>query len=171
MAIFSANISDSSDEEDEIPVATPPDSPKGRHVSVSVLGEQSASEEEDEDDVDDLDDELSDSASSSSSEMNEDELFNSRLTSPTAHRGATTEKVWAQQVGVDPSRMHVMQASLFRAPEEAALIKSHAVSRAKKDPRTRFATNMLLRKHSRDSENDTQRLYASKDVRASSSYF
>ncbi|KAG2008335.1 nucleoporin nup189 [Coprinopsis cinerea AmutBmut pab1-1] len=62
---------------------------------------------------------------------------------------------WARQIGVDAQKMHVMQTSLFRMPEEAAALK------ALSQPQTRHktlnlqpSTLSLNRKHSRDSEGD-----------------
>ncbi|KAI6168370.1 nuclear protein 96-domain-containing protein [Pisolithus thermaeus] len=54
---------------------------------------------------------------------------------------------WAQTVGVDVQKMHVMQTSLFRMPEEAATLQ--AMSRPTL-PRFRL-TPGVTRKHSRDS--------------------
>ncbi|KAF9010120.1 nuclear protein 96-domain-containing protein [Cyathus striatus] len=64
---------------------------------------------------------------------------------------------WAQRVGVDPQKMHVMQASLFRLPEEAAVLK--ALNEPKKSPLSaranlRAPLQALNRKHSRDSDGD-----------------
>lgn len=60
---------------------------------------------------------------------------------------------WARQVGVDPQKMHVMQTSLFRVPEEAAAIKE-AVQPRVSSRRKLVLTNGLTRKHSRDSEGE-----------------
>lgn len=55
---------------------------------------------------------------------------------------------WAQQVGVDPQRMHVMQASLFRVPEEAEAMRA-----ANKPKRSAWVLPQSLnRKHSRGSD-------------------
>ncbi|RXW16183.1 hypothetical protein EST38_g9671 [Candolleomyces aberdarensis] len=63
---------------------------------------------------------------------------------------------WARHVGVDAQKMHVMQTSLFRMPEEAAALKALNQPPAKR--RTVAALNLgppsLNRKHSRDSEGD-----------------
>jgi nuclear pore complex protein Nup98-Nup96 len=63
---------------------------------------------------------------------------------------------WARHVGVDAQKMHVMQSSLFRMPEEAAALKALNQPPAKR--RTVAALNLglptLNRKHSRDSEGD-----------------
>ncbi|EKM77441.1 hypothetical protein AGABI1DRAFT_77500 [Agaricus bisporus var. burnettii JB137-S8] len=64
---------------------------------------------------------------------------------------------WAQQLGVDAQKMHVMQTSLFRMPEEAAALKAIY----KPDPKTsRKRLNIysppepLPRKHGRESDVD-----------------
>ncbi|KAK2461179.1 hypothetical protein APHAL10511_006706 [Amanita phalloides] len=61
---------------------------------------------------------------------------------------------WAQQIGVDAQRMHVMQTSLFRMPEEAAALKALNEPLPSR-PVVRKA--ILNRKHSRDSEGDGMR--------------
>ncbi|KAG5716102.1 Nuclear pore complex protein Nup98-Nup96 [Termitomyces sp. T112] len=68
-------------------------------------------------------------------------------------RGDPTLTSWAQHIGVDAQKMHVMQTSLFRVPEEAAALKalnqlppSHLSLRVPLQP--------LNRKHSRDSDGD-----------------
>lgn len=67
---------------------------------------------------------------------------------------------WAQHVGVDAQKMHVMQTSLFRMPEEAAAL------RVLKETAPRPATIKLdvgkhpgmNRKHSRDSDGEGLRI-------------
>ncbi|KAJ7090567.1 nuclear protein 96-domain-containing protein [Mycena crocata] len=58
---------------------------------------------------------------------------------------------WAQHIGVDAQKMHVMQTSLFRVPEEAAAMKA-----MEKPLRVhlRVPQPLLSRKHSRDSDGD-----------------
>ncbi|KAI0350876.1 hypothetical protein OH77DRAFT_1498850 [Trametes cingulata] len=58
---------------------------------------------------------------------------------------------WAREIGVDPQKMHVMQTSLFRMPEEEKALK--ALTQAQ--PRRRLLlTSNLSRKHSRDSDGE-----------------
>ncbi|GJJ14892.1 hypothetical protein Clacol_009162 [Clathrus columnatus] len=52
---------------------------------------------------------------------------------------------WPEQLGLEPHRLHVMQASLFRAPEEKERDKLVKVG---------TPSSKLLRKHSRSSEGD-----------------
>ena len=60
---------------------------------------------------------------------------------------------WAKRVGVDAQRMHVMQASLFRVPEETLAL------RAMTQPMRRLKLSpVIARKHSRDSEGDGLRI-------------
>ncbi|KAG5649895.1 hypothetical protein H0H81_001566, partial [Sphagnurus paluster] len=66
-------------------------------------------------------------------------------------RGDPTIIPWAQQLGVDAQKMHVMQTSLFRMPEEAAALK--ALNQPTK-PSLRVPFQTLNRKHSRDSDGD-----------------
>ncbi|KAJ6615151.1 nuclear protein 96-domain-containing protein [Mycena sp. CBHHK59/15] len=57
---------------------------------------------------------------------------------------------WAQHIGVDAQKMHVMQTSLFRVPEEAAAIRA-----MEKPTRPHLQVPQSLnRKHSRDSDGD-----------------
>lgn len=76
---------------------------------------------------------------------------------PDHRRGNASIIPWAQRIGVDPQKMHVMQASLFRAPETAETLKQ---LNAEKPDRARLTPNGLHRKHSRDSEGDGLRVVA-----------
>lgn len=82
------------------------------------------------------------SASSSSSEFES-------VSDGERRRGATVAS-WAGRVGIDVQKMHVMQTSLFRMPEEAAALQ------AMNQPiRPRFKLSPTVsRKHSRDSVGD-----------------
>ncbi|KIM46777.1 hypothetical protein M413DRAFT_440353 [Hebeloma cylindrosporum] len=74
-------------------------------------------------------------------------------------RGDPTIIPWAQHVGVDAQKMHVMQTAFFRAPEEAAALKS--LNEPTKTSRIRLEVHKnpkVNRKHSRDSEGDGLRL-------------
>ncbi|KAJ7222682.1 nuclear protein 96-domain-containing protein [Mycena rebaudengoi] len=57
----------------------------------------------------------------------------------------------AHHVGVDAQKMHVMQTSLFRVPEEAAAMR--ALDRPARPPHLQVP-QLLNRKHSRDSDGD-----------------
>jgi nuclear pore complex protein Nup98-Nup96 len=70
---------------------------------------------------------------------------------PSRNRGDPTIIPWAQHVGVDAQKMHVMQTSLFRMPEEAAALR--AMNQPTK-PNLRVPLQPLNRKHSRDSDGD-----------------
>ncbi|THH21138.1 hypothetical protein EW146_g347 [Bondarzewia mesenterica] len=83
----------------------------------------------------------------------EESSSSSSETSPRNERRAKSESIpWPQQVGVDSNRMHVMQASLFRMPEEEEALK--AASMEKFGRVTLTKTKTINRKHSRDSEGD-----------------
>ena len=62
---------------------------------------------------------------------------------------------WAQHIGVDAQKMHVMQTSLFRMPEEAAALKAMKDSAPSN---LRIPLQPLNRKHSRDSDGDGLRI-------------
>ena len=89
--------------------------------------------------------------SGDSSASSSDELL------PEHRRGNSSIIPWAQRIGVDPQKMHVMQASLFRGPETAETLKQ---LNAEKPDRARLTPNGLHRKHSRDSEGDGLRTVA-----------
>ncbi|KAJ7695132.1 nuclear protein 96-domain-containing protein [Mycena rosella] len=112
---------------------------------------------------DDSDDE---SSSSASSDLREEEL----VTRPRPRNGLVEDEngdiqyahevlrprvdptliPWAQHIGVDAQKMHVMQTSLFRVPEEAAAMRA-----AEKPARFHLQVPQSLnRKHSRDSDGD-----------------
>ncbi|EDR08209.1 uncharacterized protein LACBIDRAFT_297625 [Laccaria bicolor S238N-H82] len=63
---------------------------------------------------------------------------------------------WAQQIGVDAQKMHVMQTSLFRMPEAAALRALNQPTRPQQTTRQNLVlpAQSLNRKHSRDSDGD-----------------
>lgn len=74
---------------------------------------------------------------------------------------------WAQRVGVDAQKMHVMQTSLFRMPEEAAALKAMNQPSKQKGPAIRLdidpKSQTANRKHGRDSDGDGMR-YDSREV-------
>ena len=70
---------------------------------------------------------------------------------PEHRRGDPSIIPWAQRIGIDPQKMHVMHASLFPRPESAEALKQSNVD---KPDRTLLTPNGLHRKHSRDSEGD-----------------
>jgi nuclear pore complex protein Nup98-Nup96 len=70
---------------------------------------------------------------------------------------------WARQVGVDAQKMHVMQTSLFRIPEEAVAIK--AMNRATQ-PQFKLPST-VRRKHSRESIGDGLRIDSQEVCRVS----
>ncbi|KAJ4000271.1 nuclear protein 96-domain-containing protein [Lentinula boryana] len=98
-------------------------------------------EEEEEDDDEEEEEEEEETDSGSSSEMQEDELQVSKDQNLAAR---------AQIGRVDSQRMHVMQTSLFRMPEEAAALK--AMNQIA-DSSLRRPTP-TLRKHGRESDGD-----------------
>lgn len=185
MARFSANLTDSSDEDDELELTVPqPPPPQKEQKRFRPPISPVRDEEESGSDEDAL------SSESSSSEMQEDELLaspprktpamtrnaliededgeiryahevNNRTPqprkSPPRQRGDPTIIPWAQQVGVDAQKMHVMQTSLFRMPEEAAAMR--ALSKPTLSSKARLQIlQPINRKHSRESDGDTHRI-------------
>ncbi|KAJ3813268.1 nuclear protein 96-domain-containing protein [Lentinula aff. lateritia] len=109
--------------------------------------EENEDEDEDEDDEGEEDDEEEEEEeeeetdSELSSEMQEDELQLSK------DRNLAPR---AQIAGVDSQRMHVMQTSLFRMPEEAAALKE--MNQIADSPFPKLTPT--LRKHGRESDGD-----------------
>lgn len=65
---------------------------------------------------------------------------------------------WAQQIGIDAQKMHLMQASLFRVPEQAAALKAmNANQPPQRHIRFQVPKQSRNRKHGRDSDGDTLR--------------
>jgi nuclear pore complex protein Nup98-Nup96 len=160
MGRYTAHTSDLSDNEDDLTSVS-----DGASTPSSSLPQTQPHDESD-----------SEGSGTSSSEMQEDELMTSspqrrptrdvveghddevllshevegRESSPIIHEEPIP---WAQQVGVDAQRMHVMQASLFRVPEEAAAMKT-----ANQPIRPPLVLSQTLnRKHSRGPEGDVLR--------------
>lgn len=61
---------------------------------------------------------------------------------------------WARDLGVDRQKMHVMQTSLFRVPEEEAALKSISQQPARPSSKRLALPHSLTRKHSRDSDGE-----------------
>ena len=193
MARFSANITDSSEDEDDHTQNTPPERLSLTKHNGGITTPSSDDSEEEESEENSLSE-----FQSSSSEMDEDELFNSppkkryprnamvgdedvefqdahkhndrpaglvvsAKVPPPRQRRNPTLIPRAQQLGVDAQKMHVMQTSLFRMPEEAAAMKAISFSKPASLPtatakRLALQPQILNRKHSRDSEGDGMRL-------------
>ncbi|KAF8155941.1 nuclear protein 96-domain-containing protein [Crassisporium funariophilum] len=69
-------------------------------------------------------------------------------------RGDPTIIPWAKHVGVDAQKMHVMQTSLFRMPEEAAALKALNEPQRAQRLDVNAKSQTVNRKHSRDSDGD-----------------
>lgn len=129
-----ADEEEEGDDEDELPSDSSRLSPDIQRTSGRADRDMYASEEQGEGD------ESSDSSRSSS-----------EVPLPQHRRGDPSVIPWAQRIGIDPQKMHVMHASLFPRPESAEGPKQLNVD---KIDRTRLTPNGLHRKHSRDSEGD-----------------
>jgi nuclear pore complex protein Nup98-Nup96 len=179
MARFSANITDSEDEE-ELHHRQPPepstterfgpplplpveDEPEG-----SASSSSSSSEMQEEELISSIHRKRSSRARNTLIEDDDDEIEHaheinkpqplSKNSPPRQQRGNPTIIPWAQQLGVDAQKMHVMQTSLFRMPEEAAAMramKSKPVTSVKK---LQLPSQPMNRKHSRDSDGDGLRM-------------
>lgn len=109
---------------------------------------------EEEDDDNDEEDEDEDEDDESGSEDDRGGRSRAGVQSSQARRrpaGDPTITPWAREIGIDPQKMHVMQTSLFRMPEEERILKALN----EPHPRRKFILKTSLsRKHSRDSEGD-----------------
>ena len=114
--------------------------------------EQDEEDEEEDEEDEDEDEEDEEEEEEGESEDEEGGQRGRRVAQPTqTRRGDPTIIPWAREIGVDPQKMHVMQTSLFRMPEEERALK------ALNEPPSRrrlLLTSSLSRKHSRDSEGD-----------------
>lgn len=182
MARFRAYVSDSEEEED-VSMEVPPPQPEkpSREEDHNMEDDEvlvvarpnrimnrEPSDVEDDDDDDDDDDEESEEDEVDEELDDEDEDEDSeddargRTSAPyksgprdaRGPPGDTTIIPWAREIGVDPQKMHVMQTSLFRMPEEERALK------ALNQPQSRkrlLLPSTLSRKHSRDSEGEGYR--------------
>lgn len=132
-----ADEEDEGDEEDELPSDSSRPSPLRRASARRAGGDIFAAEEQGE--------EGEEEESSESSRSSLEALL------PEHRRGDPSIIPWAQRIGIDPQKMHVMHASFFPGPESAEALKQ---PHAEKPDRTRLTPNGLHRKHSRDSEGD-----------------
>lgn len=137
----SSSDSSSDTDDQQLPTAR-------RHVAEKISVEEEEQdlddeEEEEEERSGEEEDEEEDSDSGASSEMHEDELYEPK-------KSIETHAPRARIGGVDSQRMHVMQTSLFRMPEEAAALKAmnHIADASLRRPA------QTLRKHGRESDGD-----------------
>ncbi|TFL04498.1 nuclear protein 96-domain-containing protein [Pterulicium gracile] len=168
MARFRAYSSASSEDESD------DDRRKTRDAS-SAAGDGSSSELDEQDLVPSSptrikkvarrDDDSDDASESDSNGEEEDdgsedtESSDSEQSEPSRQPLATKEVAgsavpWAQRVRIDAQKMHVMQASLFRVPEETKALK--ALNQPAGKAQLKFPG--LQRKHSRESEGDSMRV-------------
>jgi nuclear pore complex protein Nup98-Nup96 len=129
-----ADEEEEGDDEEELPSDSSRLSPDIQRTSRRADGDMYASEEQGDGD------ESSDSSRSSL-----------EVLLPEHRRGDPSVIPWAQRIGIDPQKMHVMHASLFPRPESAEALKQSNVD---KPDRARLTPNGIHRKHSRDSEGD-----------------
>ncbi|KAK0458108.1 nuclear protein 96-domain-containing protein [Desarmillaria tabescens] len=160
MARFRAFSSDDDSSSDDEPTTVPIIEPSAVHSDDDMDDEEEEEEEQEDEDEDDDDD--AESTSSSSSEMREEDLI-----APRRRKEALVEDEDGEyqevrddrpplppassRLGFDAQRMHVMQTSFFRMPEEAENIR--AMMQDVPQPTLRVQ-NTLNRKHSRDSDGD-----------------
>ena len=183
MARFSANCTDSSDDDEELELTVVQPPPKKEALRsrqpLPPADDEEDSEEEDEGDSDDSsssdmqEDDLMVSPPRKTPAMTRNALIQDedgeiRYAHEVTHRAQQPRKSpprqrddptiipRAKQVGVDAQRMHVMQTSLFRQPEEAAALRGNKpVTSAK---RLQLLPQPINRKHSRESDGDGLRV-------------
>ncbi|EMD35444.1 hypothetical protein CERSUDRAFT_106804 [Gelatoporia subvermispora B] len=158
MTRFRAYSTDSEDEQDDVSIASEP-SVDNRRVHYDVSASDSSM----------VEDELEVSAASrkrspsrlSSPDEEEEDVPNARPTvqfaassksPPPAHSAGNPSIIpRARELGIDPQKVHVMQAAFFRVPEEEAAIKAATQPASRK---TFSLSSASHRKHSRDSEGE-----------------
>lgn len=177
MTRFRAYTTDSEDEEDDVSLSSTSEKSVGRELRVDDEDAQSESDSS----MDDEEDlwqpaaqtrgrhKRSPVSEETSPPSEDDEMhlgdkdskhnrtgvqFASTPKSPTpAQRTLNNPTIipWARELGVDAQKMHVMQTSFFRMPEEEAALKALSQPTARRKP---LPPSLLNRKHSRDSEGE-----------------
>lgn len=144
-------------EENELLVVARPNRIMNREPS-DVEDDDDDDDDDEESEEDEVDEELDDEDEDEDSEDDARGRTSAPYKSgPQASRGPPGDPTiipWAREIGVDPQKMHVMQTSLFRMPEEERALK------ALNQPQSRkrlLLTSTLSRKHSRDSEGEGYR--------------
>ncbi|KAK7681366.1 hypothetical protein QCA50_015457 [Cerrena zonata] len=140
MARFRAPSSDSEDEPMPSPEKQQPT--KGKTVS------RYQPESEESDEGSDIYSEVEHASEDEEDDEDEDEDDEDSEPEIGQRRADPSILPWAREIGVAPQRMHVMQSTLFRQPEEAAALRDVA-----QGPSHRRIPQ-LGRKHSRDSEGE-----------------
>jgi nuclear pore complex protein Nup98-Nup96 len=144
MASDSGSSHADEEEEDELPSDSSRLSPDIQRVSARADGDTYATEDQGDGE-----------GSSESSRSSLEVLL------PEHRRGDPSIIPWAQRIGIDPQKMHVMHASFFPGPESAETAKQ---LNAEKPDRARWTPNGLHRKHSRESEGDGLRAATTQEV-------
>ncbi len=176
MARFRAYVTDSEEEEEDVsmevqpqkapPVARNPDRDEDDSMDEDDLRavvrpqatyeENSSDEDEEEDEEEEAEEAEEEGESESESDEEDVRRRGGRRAQPNvarvARQGDPTIIPWAREIGVDPQRMHVMQTSLFRMPEEEQVLK--ALNEPQPRRKLPNLKSTLNRKHSRDSEGD-----------------
>ncbi|RPD56020.1 hypothetical protein L227DRAFT_509201 [Lentinus tigrinus ALCF2SS1-6] len=135
-------------DEDELRVA-----PRRRAHATSDEEDSELEEDTDDDEEEDEEEEGEEEGDSEDEDEDEGGQRGRRVAQPAqAQRGDPTIIPWAREIGVDPQKMHVMQTSLFRMPEEERALK--ALNEPPSRRRLLITSSSLSRKHSRDSEGD-----------------
>ncbi|CDO77082.1 hypothetical protein BN946_scf184473.g26 [Trametes cinnabarina] len=142
-------VADASMDEDEVLLVT-------RRDDTESSGTSELSEEEDQEEESEEESKEESSDEDEGSEVDERgrPSANGRAP-PRSLRGPTGDPTiipWAREIGVDPQKMHVMQTSLFRMPEEERALK--ALNQPQSSRKRLLLTSNLSRKHSRDSEGE-----------------
>ena len=182
MARFRAYVTDSEEEdEDDVSMELPPPKP----VPVAAPQELREDDSMDEDDLrpttrpqaalnevysEEEEEEEEDAEEDDESEDSEEDGRRRGRNSAQPPRGQLSRQgdptiiPWAREIGVDPQKMHVMQTSLFRMPEEERALK--ALNEPQPRRKLLQLKSALTRKHSRDSEGEGLRA-DSRQVRVS----
>ncbi|KAI9069844.1 hypothetical protein FKP32DRAFT_1586561 [Trametes sanguinea] len=172
MARFRAYVSDSEEEEDVSMDAPPPPPAKPAeddgHADASMDEDEvllvtrrdgsNSGSELDGEEVEDPEEEIEEESTEEDEDSEPDERGRpsvNRNAPPRkliAPRGDPTIIPWARELGVDPQKMHVMQTSLFRLPEEERALK--ALNQPQPSRKRLLLPTNLSRKHSRDSDGE-----------------
>ncbi|KAI0631003.1 nuclear protein 96-domain-containing protein [Trametes polyzona] len=143
---------DSSMDEDEVRVVARPNRASAREPS-DVEEEEEDEEDEDEESEEEVDEELDEGESEDDARGRTVAHPKSSVRALRGPAGDPTIIPWAREIGVDPQKMHVMQTSLFRMPEEEKALKALNQPQPRRKLLLTGGHN-LSRKHSRDSDGE-----------------
>ena len=164
MARFRAYTSDSDEDEADVSMEVPPPQPvqpqkatnrQGTRISAAERDQHETESEGASGEDEGTEEEESEESEDGDEDEDDDDGSEGGRGGGRGHPVVDSTIIpWAREIGVDPQKMHVMQTSLFRMPEEERALKAlnEPLSRRKL-----LLPSSRARKHSRDSEGEGHR--------------